>query len=219
MLNTKITKPEEAFELCINIAESIENIQLQHVARKVLLDNKKNFLRIKGSNWQHHNYPGGLIVHTCNVTLISIYIANFYGGRISTDLVKFASLLHDVGKLFDYNMNDSFQERQNPSINQLLLGHCYEGARYIEQELQDEYTKNPDAECRADEVITQCIHCIGAHMENWYGAVSHHHMFEVLIIGKADCIDAYLEQTILDEDETGMFTLGTGDVFYRCQLK
>lgn len=65
----------------------------------------------------------------------------------------------------------------------------------------------------AKKVITQVSHCIGAHMDG-FGACAKQKMFEVVIIGCADKIDAYLEQTIL-EDREDSFVIGTGEVFYK----
>ena len=64
-----------------------------------------------------------------------------------------------------------------------------------------------------ENVITQVSHCIGAHMDG-FGACAHQKMFEVIIIGCADKTDAYLEQTIL-ENEGNSFVIGTGETFYR----
>lgn len=88
-------------------------------------------------------------------------------------------------------------------MNQALLGHGFEGAIYVTGKLKTSY-EDDDISVSKDyikSVITQVTHCIGAHMDG-FGACAKQQMFEVLIIGCADKVDAYLEQTIVRDDET-----------------
>lgn len=220
MNDKRFCVPELALYKCRDIAHSIQEPILKKVALQVLEENEGNFLSIKGSDWQHHNYAGGLVVHTCNVALNAIRMAEFYQDLISMDLVKFCSLMHDVGKLFDYEWQDEFLNNNKISMNQSLLGHGFEGAVYIMNKLQQAYSDDAItvSEDYIKSVITQVSHCIGAHMDG-FGACAKQQMFEVLIIGCADKVDAYLEQTIVKEDEAGKaFVLGTGEKFYRASI-
>lgn len=220
MDNKRFRIPELALHKCRDIAHSIKEPILKKVALQVLEENKGKFLSIKGSDWQHHNYAGGLVVHTCNVALNAIRMAEFYQDLVSMDLVKFCSLMHDVGKLFDYEWQDEFLNNNKISMNQSLLGHGFEGAVYIMNKLQQAYSDDAItvSEDYIKSVITQVSHCIGAHMDG-FGACAKQQMFEVLIIGCADKVDAYLEQTIIKEDESSnMFVIGTGEKFYRASV-
>ena len=215
---TKIKNPELAFQYCKKIAKEINEFILQSVTLQVLEDNKQKFLTIKGSDWQHHNYAGGLIVHTCNVTLNAISLAEFYKEKVNIDLVKFCALMHDVGKLFDYEAQQEYVRANTVSMNQALLGHSFEGASYISKMLENAYSKkdinvSKDYICR---VVTQVSHCIGAHMDG-FGACSKQQMYEVLIIGCADKVDSYLEQTVVDDNEYS-FAIGTGETFYKASV-
>lgn len=215
MENKRITKPQLAFQYCKEIAKSINECVLRTIALQVLKENEEIFLTIKGSDWQHHNYAGGLIVHTCNVTLNAIRLGEFYGDSVNMDMIKFCSLMHDVGKLFDYEKQNDFVNEHAPSMNQALLGHSFEGANYVVNLLQKEYEK--DSICVSKEyskkVITQVAHCIGAHMHG-FGACAKQQMYEVVIINCADKVDAYLEQTIVRNDKDS-FVIGTGETFYK----
>ena len=123
--------------------------------------------------------------------------------------------MHDVGKLFDYESQTEFSNKNTLSMNQALLGHGFEGAIYVAGKLETAYTDN-DISVSKDyvkAVITQVTHCIAAHMDG-FGACAKQQMFEVLIIGCADKVDAYLEQTIVRDDENS-FVIGTGETFYK----
>ena len=218
MDNKRITKPQLAFQYCKEIAKSINECVLRTVALQVLRENEEIFLTVKGSDWQHHNYAGGLIVHTCNVTLNAIRLGEFYGDSVNMDMIKFCSLMHDVGKLFDYESQTEFSNENTLSMNQALLGHGFEGAIYVTGKLKTSYENN-DISVSKDyvkSVITQVAHCIGAHMDD-FGACAKKQMFEVLIIGCADKVDAYLEQTIV-RDDGNSFVIGTGETFYKATV-
>ena len=100
-------------------------------------------------------------------------------------------------------------------MNQALLGHGFEGANYIANKLRIEYTRDDISTSKeyVGNVVTQVSHCIGAHMDG-FGACAKQQMFEVLIIGCADKVDAYLEQTIV-ENKKDSFVIGTGETFYK----
>lgn len=218
MNNKRITNPELAFQYCKNIAQDIHEIVLRTVALQVLEENRELFLTIKGSDWQHHNYAGGLIVHTCNVTLNAIRLGEFYKDFVCMDLIKFCSLMHDVGKLFDYKNQIEFANGHSLSMNQALLGHGFEGANYISNKLQIEYARDDISTPKeyVKNVIAQVSHCIGAHMDG-FGACAKQQMFEVLIISCADKVDAYLEQTIVENREDSII-IGTGETFYKASI-
>ncbi|MGN0153199.1 MAG: HD domain-containing protein [Lachnospiraceae bacterium] len=218
MDDKRITNPQLAFQYCKSIAKDIHEIVLRTVALQVLEENKELFLTVKGSDWQHHNYAGGLIVHTCNVALNAIRLGEFYKESVCMDLIKFCSLMHDVGKLFDYKNQMEFINEHTLSMNQALLGHGFEGANYIANKLQIEYARDDisTSEGYAKNIITQVSHCIGAHMDG-FGACAKQQMFEVLIIGCADKVDAYLEQTIVENGENS-FVIGTGETFYKSSV-
>lgn len=218
MDDKRITNPQLAFQYCKKIAKGIHETVLRTVALQVLEENKQLFITIKGSDWQHHNYAGGLIVHTCNVTLNAIRLGEFYKGSVSMDLIKFCALMHDVGKLFDYKNQVEFANEHTLSMNQALLGHGFEGANYIANKLQIEYARDDISVSKeyVNNVITQVSHCIGAHMDG-FGACAKQQMFEVLIIGCADKVDAYLEQTIVENREDS-FVVGTGETFYKASV-
>lgn len=47
-----------------------------------------------------------------------------------------------------------------------------------------------------------------------FGACAKQQMYEVVIINCADKVDAYLEQTIVENHEKS-FMIGTGEIFYK----
>ena len=147
-------------------------------------------------------------------------MAKFYGDSVNLDLVRFGALMHDVGKLFDYRPQTEYVNSNDESINRALLGHSVEGVAYIMRKLQEAYADDSvivDKEYVIKAVV-QAAHCVGAHMDD-FGACAKQQMLEVLIIGCADKVDAYIGQTVVKEDESrGYYVIGTGETFYKASI-
>lgn len=82
MRKKRIRDPQLAFDYCREIACDIKESTLKKVALQVLEENREVLVSAKGSDWEHHNYAGGLIVHICNVTQNAIQLAEFYDGMV-----------------------------------------------------------------------------------------------------------------------------------------
>ena len=215
----RTTNVAVAFSRCMDYAMSIKQRLLKDVAVCVLRKYEKELMKCKGSDWQHHNYEGGLIVHTYNMTSIAINIAEYYASSnvgVSLDTVKFGALMHDIGKVFDYSdMPVDVTNEFEPKMHQELLGHAFEGTAYVERLLYSR-SKPYDYDSRfLEHLVSQCCHCMMAHMSD-----SKQKMFEAVIIAEADKIDAYLEQTCLSDTQEkakGIFKSAEGS-FYRSIL-
>lgn len=168
--------------------------------KKVYSDYKEKLLN-KPASKAHHYYRGGLLYHIFSVTRNVILIANMYPNLdIDMDLVIFGALVHDIGKVNEYN---DFLESEDYILkvgnNSALLGHSYEGTHIIEN-----YLKEYDID---EQFKNQVLHMIGSHMREYseWGVLVLPKMLEVIILNFADSIDAHLEPVhkILKETEIG----------------
>ena len=77
--------------------------------QKFLLDYfEENEARIKiapAAKLMHHNYLGGLLVHTHECLKIAEANLNIFNAKIDPDKVYAACILHDIGKIFEYTIN------------------------------------------------------------------------------------------------------------------
>ncbi len=77
--------------------------------RKFLLDYfEENEVGIKitpAAKLMHHNYLGGLLVHTHECLKIAEANLNLFNAKIDSDKVYAACILHDIGKIFEYKIN------------------------------------------------------------------------------------------------------------------
>lgn len=77
--------------------------------KKFLLDYlKEHEAQIKVSpaaKLMHHNYLGGLLVHTLECLKLAEANLNLFSVKVDSDKVYAACVLHDIGKIFEYTIN------------------------------------------------------------------------------------------------------------------
>lgn len=96
-------------------------------------DNLNNLLEVVGERLvmspaspkedQHGCYPGGLIEHSLDVTIMMRTLNKALGSKVPTDSVLKVGLLHDIGKIGDLE-TDYFVE-QDSSWHREKLGQLY----------------------------------------------------------------------------------------------
>ncbi|PKM83707.1 MAG: metal-dependent phosphohydrolase [Firmicutes bacterium HGW-Firmicutes-13] len=80
----------------------------------------KLFIQSPGGRLIHHNYVGGLLEHSVEVVEICLRLIELYPGIIYPDLLISGAILHDIGKIKEYDLNSvSFQMTDRGR----LIGH------------------------------------------------------------------------------------------------
>ncbi len=101
------TDPDQVHDLMAFI-EKIKDKQIKQILDKVL--QRKDLIE-KVSCWPaassyHHAYPGGLITHILEMLRLSESICNEYK-NINRDLLFCGCILHDIGKIIEYDVQYS----------------------------------------------------------------------------------------------------------------
>lgn len=78
----------------------------------------------------HHAFPGGLLNHTHQLLAMLLGIYPAYPAKVKIERCILAIMMHDYGKLYEYNRAGEPQE------DMFLLGHIYIGAHKLHQELE-----------------------------------------------------------------------------------
>lgn len=89
-------------------------------------DNWDRFGNIPAAINNHHNYKGGLLVHSCEVFEICIKVINsslnqFRSKPLDSDALYLAAWLHDAGKMDIYSMEG--EQAKIDSKKETLIGH------------------------------------------------------------------------------------------------
>lgn len=123
---------EKHVEFFFNMQKEIKNPQLQRLVSAIFSNEsiREKFITSPAAKIHHHNYKGGLLVHTNEVISICDNLSKIYE-QIDRDLLLTGAILHDIGKIETYELN----ENNVISINDkgILMDHIYIGASLIEQ--------------------------------------------------------------------------------------
>ncbi|PID28720.1 MAG: 3'-5' exonuclease [Candidatus Cloacimonadota bacterium] len=108
--------------------DSVQNPHLNSLLKKIFDEDKEFFAKFAktpaAKSW-HHNYMGGLLEHSLAVASICNFCANLY--PVDRDLLVTGALLHDIGKMQEYNVQPSIEF----SDIGRLIGHICLGDQLI----------------------------------------------------------------------------------------
>lgn len=178
--------------------------------KKLVIDNDKFWLWPAATKI-HHAYPGGLAKHSLSVLRNSISLWNNYkGSNLDIKLLVAGSILHDIGKLTEYNQDGS------RTIYGNLIPHPISGYDIVSKtasELGVDPTK--------DKNIVMLLHTILSHHEKLeFGSPVTPFIAEALIISKADALDAaydgvdsVLDNLSINETSDRLIAIDGGKMF------
>ncbi len=87
----------------LSIIKDLHSASLKCLLESFFTDSafRERFGKAPGGKLWHHCYTGGLAEHILAVTKLAMRIADFYP-RVQKDVLIAGALLHDVGKVFEY---------------------------------------------------------------------------------------------------------------------
>ena len=93
------------YKALISYIEKIKNEDLKKFVLDIYTKYKEKILIMPAAKLMHHNYIGGLMVHTLEcLKYAEVNLQAFYQ-KINQDEVFAACLLHDIGKIFEYTID------------------------------------------------------------------------------------------------------------------
>lgn len=91
-------KPEDLFEEAMELISGIRNENLQAACRNLYESSREIILKAPAARKIHHNYTGGLLEHSIEVTTAALMV----GQGCDRDVLVAGGLLHDIGKVSSY---------------------------------------------------------------------------------------------------------------------
>ena len=89
----------------LDYINKISDDKLKNFVLNIYEENKEQILVAPGAKMMHHNYIGGLMVHTLEcLKYADVNLEAFYQ-KVKKDDVYAACLLHDIGKVFEYTID------------------------------------------------------------------------------------------------------------------
>lgn len=98
-------KRVEYFNKIVDVANSFTDEKLKNFILEILNNNKEKMLVCPAAKQMHHNYIGGLVVHTYECVEMAQAVLTKTKKYLNKDEVLAAAILHDIGKLFEYEVN------------------------------------------------------------------------------------------------------------------
>jgi 3'-5' exoribonuclease len=96
---------EEVYKELEVYINKISDEKLKIFVANIYSENKDKILVTPGAKLMHHNYIGGLMVHTLECLKYADVNLEAFFQRINKDEVYAACLLHDIGKIFEYTID------------------------------------------------------------------------------------------------------------------
>ncbi len=96
---------KQVFDELTGYINRIEDENLRSFIGKIYSDNKEKIMISPAAKLMHHNYIGGLMVHTLECLKYAEKNMEIFFQRVRQDEVFAACLLHDIGKIFEYTVN------------------------------------------------------------------------------------------------------------------
>jgi len=187
------------------ILNRIKNAQLKMLVNEFLIDKElmKKFKTAPAAAKLHHNYLGGLIVHTHNMINVAVSILPFYP-QVQADLILAGVFLHDIGKTEELNYDIGFSYTDTGQ----LLGHIAQGLLMVKEKADRLSEKN----IKIDKTILDSLnHIILSHHGQYeFGSPKLPATPEAFLVNYIDDLDAKLcqvssaiENESSDSDWTG----------------
>ena len=99
------TERENTYKELVEYINKISDEKLRNFVLNIYEENREKILIAPGAKLMHHNYIGGLMVHTLECLQYADVNLEAFFQRINKDDVYAACLLHDIGKIFEYTVD------------------------------------------------------------------------------------------------------------------
>lgn len=96
---------EKIYQELMGYANRIQDENLRNFVTNTYQENKEKILVCPAAKMMHHNYIGGLMIHTLECLKYAEVNLQAFFQKLNTDEVFAACLLHDIGKIFEYTIN------------------------------------------------------------------------------------------------------------------
>ncbi len=96
---------EKTYQELMEFANRIKDEKLKNFVVGIYEGNKEKILICPAAKMMHHNYIGGLMIHTLECLKYAEVNLQAFFQKLNQDEVFAACLLHDIGKIFEYTVN------------------------------------------------------------------------------------------------------------------
>ena len=95
----------EYYDGILSYIEKIKDEKIKTFVKDYITSHEKELKLAPAAKLMHHNYIGGLLVHTFECCQIAENIADTVFQRVNKDELFAACILHDIGKIYEYTVD------------------------------------------------------------------------------------------------------------------
>jgi 3'-5' exoribonuclease len=150
----------------------------------ILLDEQflPSFMAAPAARTMHHAFFGGLLEHTLSMVALGEFLADRYD-YVNKSLLLAGILLHDAGKVRDYELAASFEMTDHGR----LIGHILEAIRLVHQAVAELGTVS-------EEQLGQIIHLLASHHGSLeWGSPVAPKTLEAILLHQIDLLDSRVQ--------------------------
>lgn len=189
----------EMYEKLHKEAEQIKDPVYRKITVFLLENNREGYLYIPAAKSVHEENVGGLLEHTLRVLEFCKGFAVYPEDPINTDLLYSGAILHDIGKLVEFDPSQNgLVEAYSAAGN--LMGHLHIGASIVEKAYAACIERNgiddfgiARTEENDEKIACLCHLILSHHKEPEFGAVVQPKILEAVLLHEADTVDATIK--------------------------
>lgn len=171
---------------------------------------REKLLACPAATHVHHSYQGGLIVHTAEVLELCRAIAESSLRQqykfINKDVLYAGAILHDIGKVETYYINDMGIAKQTNA--ERTIGHLFYGMHIAQSVAENNFVNNDPLQLGGWDFVNEVIHLIASHHgQPEFGSIKPCLSIEAGILSRIDYISSrngMVESVLKDAIDSGL---------------
>lgn len=96
---------EETYKKLVSCIDKIKDDKIREFLNNYFEEHKEKIKIMPAAKVMHHNYIGGLMVHTIECVEFAEKNLDLFMLKLNRDIVLAACILHDIGKIFEYTVD------------------------------------------------------------------------------------------------------------------
>lgn len=193
----------------LDTIKSLSNKELRTLLEAIYTNEeyKQLIVQVPAAKSYHHSCIGGLLEHTASLVALAELILKHYK-NLDRDLLIAGALLHDIGKIFEFNSQSFFDYTKQGK----MIGHIVIGVQMIEKETN----KIKDFPKELKDNIVHLI--ISHHGELEFGSPKRPKIKEALALHFLDLIDSHLkgfDEMLISNEQDSVYSNQLGRFIFK----
>lgn len=169
-----------------SMIESVNDYDYYTLLMSVFAEYANELYTIPAAKSVHHNFNHGLLMHVTDMVWIAEKIAEKYSYAVNRDLLITGVLLHDIGKIYEFDISFETGIVRDYSDSGNMLGHAILGIQVIHKIAEEKHLDSKK--------ILLLEHIIASHhgLPEW-GAAKEPIILEAMLVHIIDDLDSRVE--------------------------